>query len=75
METCGGDCFEYFSRNLAMSWYTVEAPQGIESDQVYSSPEKSRPCTPEDIGQKQYDTGLLYICPPLDGNLKMQGKF
>jgi hypothetical protein len=36
------------------------------------NPKKPRICGPEDIGEKLYNTGTLYICPPADGIEMMQ---
>ena len=31
----------------------------------------ARPCKAEDIGLGQFKTGQLFVCPPLESDLKM----
>ena len=57
-----------------MSWYAIDETS-IEKTSWKSVPVKPRKCEVDDIGQEQFDTGNLFICPPLQSLLKMKGYY
>jgi len=59
--------------NLDMYWSAVDE-RSREKTSWTRTDVKPRECGPEDIGQEQYDTGLLFFCPPLD-MLSLEGSY
>ena len=67
---CNGDCFDYLSKYMSFVYSETRITSHLFQTKSF---EYARVCDADDIGNDQYNSGLLFICPPKKG-LSTEGK-
>ena len=71
-QLCNGSCIEMIQKHIQIYWssYTI----GMKKNNSYETSLGFRICEEKDISKKDYQSGLLFVCPPNSG-LEMKNAF